>query len=1373
MAMAQAIRTTHTSKAPLLHGAMFKRLKEGVWIGSLALAAFLLLILVSHHPGDPGWSSTGTGDSIANLGGITGAWLSDLFLHLFGYGAYLVPLSSMVLGTEFYRKQDQDTSFDAYHIGIALTGFLLTLAATSALLWTQVAHIAHGPAHSGGILGELLGRLLIAVTGAAQGVALLFVFFVSGITLLAGISWVRILEATGRHTLMALTFSVYLGGRALAFARITQERLLALSEPLFGAKEEEVAIEGDEYFAAPEAEAATSPALAEGGRATGMAGRAWGLVSRLRRGGRFTEPTVQDALEQAMEVRGGTTPKDFSSSIPALSRARAEGRARGREELVSTASESSPPGQPMQARVASGAASVATFPGDSTASGRPEVWLAEHQEGIDPGHGGGSSGGHEPPNDEERDEDLRRSQRKPARDTLTVHLGPEAAAYGEIRATLAEAAPAQVPALGSVFGDPIWSDTTIPSPALGMTAYALDDDEDGDPDAWPTVAPPVPLFLLRHDLHDESAAPAFPAPTVLASHSPVAGGAARPRPAIEGPVDGLASDPLPLALRGEGPALGAEMTDLHHLADLQGPAYGLRSSNEKAGEGVLHRVSQTDPHAGDGLVDTIHLALDEEEEEIPWRLTDVVTMDEDDDLAAKDDCRTTLIEGEGELLYRGAALLPESLGAYLPRGVPGDLEGLAGEADLDDAATLDWQALAHPGEDYVPPVPLWLTDDLVDQDGYVADPLASGAGHAEIGAGDALLAAVCEPESEEWTLSDVPLDRVISALSDPAPVVPEEVMWEIPSVRPFTFLPVDEAMNESNGSVVAGAEPLAAQAHELVDDQLQIRDLAQASIHVADHPVLELADGLDLEDEDEVIWDEDVVSDEDDDNDYPLPVRALPPLPSVDLLDPVPPAVSASVQETERLAMMSELLELKLRDFGIRVEVVDVVPGPVVTRFEILPAPGIKVSRITNLTKDLARSLSVVSVRVVEVIPGKSVVGIEIPNNQRDVVSLREILTSEAYCNMRSPLTLALGKDIAGVPCAADLARMPHLLVAGTTGSGKSVSVNTMILSLLYKSTPEEVRFIFIDPKMLELSVYEGIPALLAPVVTDMREAANALRWCVAEMERRYRMMSCLGVRNLGGFNEKVRLARASGVPLAFKPPLTKEAEEAIEPLPHIVVVVDELADMMMTVGKKVEELIARLAQKARASGIHLILATQRPSVDVITGLIKANIPTRIAFQVSSRIDSRTILDQMGAENLLGLGDMLYLPPGTSLPTRIHGAFVSDEEVHRVVADLKLRGKPNYIDQIMHGPLEDEDEGGGAMMPLAGSGEDDLYDQAVRYVTETRRASISSVQRRLKIGYNRAARLIEQMEKDGVVGAMQSNGQREVVAPPPPGYDAA
>ncbi len=481
----------------------------------------------------------------------------------------------------------------------------------------------------------------------------------------------------------------------------------------------------------------------------------------------------------------------------------------------------------------------------------------------------------------------------------------------------------------------------------------------------------------------------------------------------------------------------------------------------------------------------------------------------------------------------------------------------------------------------------------------------------------------------------------------------------------------------------------------------------------------------------------------------------------------------------EALEGLSKLLELKLLDFGVTAEVTAVYPGPVITRFEIQPAPGVKVSRISNLAKDLARSLAVISVRVVEVIPGKSVVGIEIPNEDREIVNFREVLASKSFDQSKSPLTLALGHDISGQPIVADLAKMPHLLVAGTTGSGKSVGVNAMLLSLLYKSSPEDVRLILVDPKMLELSVYDGIPHLLTPVITDMKDAANGLRWCVAEMERRYKLMAALGVRNLAGYNRKVEDAVKAGTPIddpLWTPdPIFAETDEEqapppLEKLPGIVVVIDEFADMMMIVGKKVEELIARIAQKARAAGIHLILATQRPSVDVITGLIKANVPTRIAFQVSSKVDSRTILDQGGAEQLLGHGDMLYLPPGSGMPNRVHGAFCSDEEVHRVVADWKRRGSPQYIDGLL-------DEGSstpvtaGELQSGASEGDDEsdaLYDEAVHYVTQSRRASISSVQRKLRIGYNRAARLIEAMEAAGVVSEMGSNGQREVLAPPPP-----
>lgn len=495
-------------------------------------------------------------------------------------------------------------------------------------------------------------------------------------------------------------------------------------------------------------------------------------------------------------------------------------------------------------------------------------------------------------------------------------------------------------------------------------------------------------------------------------------------------------------------------------------------------------------------------------------------------------------------------------------------------------------------------------------------------------------------------------------------------------------------------------------------------------------------------------------------------------IPSLSLLDdPKPQKAGYSAAALEA---MSHQLEIKLKDFGIEVQVESVHPGPVITRFEILPAPGVKVSQISNLAKDLARSLSVMGVRVVEVIPGKSVMGLEIPNENRELVVLSEILRSKTFDESTSPLTLALGKDISGKAVVADLAKMPHLLVAGTTGSGKSVGINAMLLSMLYKATPQEVRMILIDPKMLELNAYEGIPHLIAPVVTDMKEAANALRWCVAEMERRYKLMASLGVRNITGYNRKVSDAIEAGTPI--KDPLFDKSRlllfpdlvpNDLETLPYIVVVVDEFADMMMVVGKKVEELIARLAQKARACGIHLLLATQRPSVDVITGLIKSNIPTRIAFQVSSKIDSRTILDQMGAESLLGHGDMLFLPPGTSMPERIHGAFVDDHEVHAVINEIRKSGGPNYIENVLD-ELPNTLLPGEASTGSSGEDLDALYDEAVSIVTETRKASISYVQRRLKIGYNRAARMIEEMENSGVVSQVQSNGSREVLAPPPP-----
>lgn len=495
--------------------------------------------------------------------------------------------------------------------------------------------------------------------------------------------------------------------------------------------------------------------------------------------------------------------------------------------------------------------------------------------------------------------------------------------------------------------------------------------------------------------------------------------------------------------------------------------------------------------------------------------------------------------------------------------------------------------------------------------------------------------------------------------------------------------------------------------------------------------------------------------------------HSLEELPSLALLDRPDKAVNPI--DPADLERVSRLVEAKLLDFNVEAKVVGVHPGPVVTRFELDLAPGVKVSKITGLAKDLARSLSAISVRVVEVIPGKSYIGLELPNQHREIVRLSEVIGDEVFTESKSALTMVLGKDIAGKSVVADLARMPHLLVAGTTGSGKSVGVNVMICSLLYKSTPDDVRFLMIDPKMLELSIYEGIPHLLTEVVTDMKDAANGLRWCVGEMERRYKLMSALGVRNLKGYNLKVKDAISEGQPI--KDPLWKPSDDMrgeapyLEKLPSIVVVIDEFADMMMIVGKKVEELIARIAQKARAAGIHLILATQRPSVDVITGLIKANIPTRIAFQVSSKIDSRTILDQQGAESLLGQGDMLYLPPGSGVPNRVHGAFVDDHEVHAVVADWKKRGKPQYIAEILSGETTEENLLPGETLEGEDGEADPLYDQAVAFVIETRRASVSGVQRKFRIGYNRAARLVEQMEHSGVVSAPGHNGNREVVVP--------
>lgn len=576
---------------------------------------------------------------------------------------------------------------------------------------------------------------------------------------------------------------------------------------------------------------------------------------------------------------------------------------------------------------------------------------------------------------------------------------------------------------------------------------------------------------------------------------------------------------------------------------------------------------------------------------------------------------------------------------------------------------------------------------------------------------------------------------------EPLPIQPLDVQTQATA-----FVSIDDVADEELS-------------YSAIDESYAADELAQSYLHTqAATPMKQVAEDVadDFDDQDEVI--------------YPVKAKPATELPSLALLEKANRTTNPI--SPEDLDRVSRLVEVKLLDFGVEARVVGVFPGPVVTRFELDLAPGVKVSKITGLSKDLARSLSAISVRVVEVIPGKSFIGLELPNQVREIVRLSEVIEDEVFSGAKSHLTMALGKDIAGKAVCADLAKMPHLLVAGTTGSGKSVGVNVMICSLLFKSTPDDVRFLMIDPKMLELSVYEGIPHLLTEVVTDMKEAANGLRWCVGEMERRYKLMSSLGVRNLKGYNAKVEEAIADGKPL--RDPLWRPTDDMrgeppmLEKLPSIVVVIDEFADMMMIVGKKVEELIARIAQKARAAGIHLILATQRPSVDVITGLIKANIPTRMAFQVSSKIDSRTILDQQGAESLLGQGDMLYLPPGSGVPTRVHGAFVDDHEVHAIVADWKTRGKPNYIPDILSGEPSEDTLLPGETMEDDDAEADPLFDQAVAFVTESRKASVSGVQRRFRIGYNRAARLVETMEQCGIVSGPGHNGNREVLAPPPP-----
>ncbi len=622
----------------------------------------------------------------------------------------------------------------------------------------------------------------------------------------------------------------------------------------------------------------------------------------------------------------------------------------------------------------------------------------------------------------------------------------------------------------------------------------------------------------------------------------------------------------------------------------------------------------------------------------------------------------------------------------------------------------------------------------------------------DVAAAPQIMATTLEPVVvEPRSASPIKIDPAVQSRAffpdagarvEPLPIQPLDIRTDARA-----FVSVDE---------IAGDEL----SYSAIDDSYAEDELAQSFLHTHS-PALPQPDNSVAADDEEDALDEVL---------YPQIQPPTDALPSISLLER--PNRTVNPISEEDLERVSRLVEVKLLDFSVDAKVVGVYPGPVVTRFELDLAPGVKVSKITGLSKDLARSLSAISVRVVEVIPGKSFIGLELPNQHREIVRLSEVIGDEVFEQSKSPLTMVLGKDIAGKAVVADLAKMPHLLVAGTTGSGKSVGVNVMICSLLYKSTPDDVRFLMIDPKMLELSVYEGIPHLLTEVVTDMKEAANGLRWCVGEMERRYKLMSAMGVRNLKGYNAKVAEAIADGKPL--RDPLWRPSDDMrgepplLEKLPSIVVVIDEFADMMMIVGKKVEELIARIAQKARAAGIHLILATQRPSVDVITGLIKANIPTRIAFQVSSKIDSRTILDQQGAESLLGQGDMLYLPPGSGVPNRVHGAFVDDHEVHAIVADWKTRGRPNYIPEILSGETNEENLLPGETLEDEDAETDPLFDQAVAFVTESRKASVSGVQRRFRIGYNRAARLVETMEQVGIVSGPGHNGNREVLAPPPP-----
>ncbi|EBF8182738.1 DNA translocase FtsK [Salmonella enterica subsp. enterica] len=1309
-----------------------RRLLEALLILIALFAVWLMAALLSFNPSDPSWSQTAWHEPIHNLGGAPGAWLADTLFFIFGVMAYTIPVI-IVGGCWFaWRHQSTDDYIDYFAVSLRLIGVLaliLTSCGLAAINADDIWYFA-----SGGVIGSLLSTTLQPLLHSSGGTIMLLCIWAAGLTLFTGWSWVSIAEKLGGWLLNILTFASNRTRRDDTWVDDEEyddeydeetdgvQRESRRARILRGALARRKRLA--EKFSNPRGRQ-TDAALFSGKRMDddediqySARGVAADPDDVLFSGNRATQPEY-DEYDPLLNGHSVTEPVAAAAAAIAVTQTWAASA----DPIMQT-----PPMPGAEPVVAQSTVEWQPVPGPQT--GEPVI--APAPEGYQP---------------HPQYAQPQEAQSAPWQQPVPVASAPQYAATPATAAEYDSLAPQET--------QPQWQPepTHQPTPVYQPEPIAAEPSHmpppvieqpvatEPEPDTEETRPARPPLYYFeeveekRAREREQLAAwyqpipepvkenvPVKPTVSVAPSIPPVeavaaaasldagiksgalAAGAAAAAPAFSLATGGA---PRPQVKEGIGPQLPrpnrVRVPTRRELA-----SYGIKLPSQRIAEEKAREAERNQYETGVQLTDEEIDAMHQDELARQFAQSQQhrygETYQHDTQQAEDDDTAA-----EAELARQFAASQQQRYSGEQPAG--------AQPFSLDDLDFSPMKVLVDEG----PHEPLF-TPGVMPESTPVQQPVAPQPQYQQ--------PVAPQPQYQQSQQPVAPQPQYQQ------PVAPQP-QYQQPQQ------PVAPQPQYQQPQQPVAPQPQYQQPQQPVAPQPQYQQPQQPTAPQDSliHPLL-MRNG----------------------DSRPLQ-RPTTPLPSLDLLTPPPSEVEPV--DTFALEQMARLVEARLADFRIKADVVNYSPGPVITRFELNLAPGVKAARISNLSRDLARSLSTVAVRVVEVIPGKPYVGLELPNKKRQTVYLREVLDNAKFRENPSPLTVVLGKDIAGDPVVADLAKMPHLLVAGTTGSGKSVGVNAMILSMLYKAQPEDVRFIMIDPKMLELSVYEGIPHLLTEVVTDMKDAANALRWSVNEMERRYKLMSALGVRNLAGYNEKIAEAARMGRPIPdpyWKPGDSMDVQHPVlEKLPYIVVLVDEFADLMMTVGKKVEELIARLAQKARAAGIHLVLATQRPSVDVITGLIKANIPTRIAFTVSSKIDSRTILDQGGAESLLGMGDMLYSGPNSTMPVRVHGAFVRDQEVHAVVQDWKARGRPQYVDGITS---DSESEGGGGGFD-GGEELDALFDQAVNFVTQKRKASISGVQRQFRIGYNRAARIIEQMEAQGIVSAQGHNGNREVLAPPP------